>query len=118
MITFLVKLATTLKPYHQFTYILATIMIVNVGYQLLFSETPAQPANKDTMFSLLAIAWLALINLMLQVFTKTPDESQGALSILAKVKRRLHNMLYYILSVVFIGLSISIIILSIKMYRV
>jgi hypothetical protein len=118
MITFFVKLSTVLKPYQKVTYLLAIIIIANVGYQFLFSATPAQPDNKAAMFSLLAIVWLALINLMLQVFTLMPEKAHGALSILARIKCRLHSMLYYVLSVVFIGLSIILIVLSFKMFRV
>ena len=118
MIPLLIKLSTALKPFHKLTYLLALLIIANVVYQFLFSTMPAQAEDKETMFSLLALAWLALINLMLHVFTQIPENNEKNLFIITRIKNRLHQFFYYMLSLVFIGLSITLVILSFKMLRV
>jgi hypothetical protein len=116
VISLLVKLSKALKPFHKLTYLLAFLIIANLAYQFLFSSIPTQPENKEAMFSLLALVWLALINLMLNVFTQIPERKREKF-IFAKIKSKLHQLLYYLLSLVFICLSIALIILSLKMVR-
>jgi len=53
VIPLLVKLSTALKPFHKLTYLLALLIVANVVHQLLFPTMPAQPEEKETMFSLL-----------------------------------------------------------------
>lgn len=118
MIAFLVKLTQILKPYQKLTYFFATLILINLVYQFVFLESSMQADDKATMFSLLGLIWLVLVNLMLQIFIEIPEKTQGARSVLAWIKHKLHQMLYYILSFLFIGLSISLIILSFKMMRV
>ena len=118
MISLLVKISTALKPFHKLTYLLALLIIANVAYQFLFSSLPAQPQDKETMFSFLALVWLALINLMLNVFTQIPSNNKNEQFILTRIKNKLNRMFYYMLSLVFICLSIALIILSLKMLRV
>jgi len=118
VISFFVKISTALKPFHKLTYLLALLIIANVAYQFLFSSMPVQPQDKEAMFSLLALVWLALINLMLHVFTQVPENKKKEQFIFARIKNKLHQLFYYLLSLVFIGLSIALIILSLKMLRV
>lgn len=118
MISLLVKLSTVLKPFHKFTYLLALLIIANLAYQLLFSSLPAHPNNKELMFSLLALIWLMLINLMLQVFTQMPESKKKAESIFARIKNKLHQLLYYLLFLLFMFLTIVLIILSFKMFGI
>ena len=118
MIPLLIKLSTALKPFHKLTYLFALLIIANVAYQFVFSSMPAQPEDKGAMFSLLALAWLALINLMLHVFTQIPENKKNEQFVLTWIKNKLHQIFYYMLSLVFICLSIALIILSFKMLRV
>ena len=118
MISLLVRISTALKPFHKLTYLLALLIIANVVYQFLFSAIPAQPEDKGTMFSLLALVWLALINLMLNVFTQIPENKNNEQPIHVRLINKLHQLFYYMLSLVFIGLSIALLILSLKMLRV
>jgi len=118
VIPLLVKLSTALKPFHKLTYLLALLIVANLVHQLLFSTMPAQPEEKETMFSLLALAWLALINLMLHVFTQIPENKTKEHFVFARIINKLHQIFYYLLSFVFIGLSIALVILSLKMLRV
>jgi len=118
VIPLLVKLSTALKPFHKLTYLLALLIIANIVHQLFFPTIPAQAEDKETMFSLLALVWLALINLMLHVFTQLPENKVNEQHFFARIKNRLIQMFYYLLSLVFIGLSITLVILSLKMLRV
>ena len=118
MIPIFVKLSIRLKPYYKLIHLLALLVIVNLLYQFLFSTEPSQIEDKGAMLSLLALVWLALINLMLNIFTQTPEKQQKEQSLIIRIKTKLNHMLYYILSLIFICLSIALIILSFKMIRV
>lgn len=118
MISLLTKISTVLKPFHKLTYLLALLVIANLLYQLLFSPEPSKIEDKGAMLSLLALAWLALINLMLHIFAQVPEKQQIKQTLFIRMKAKLNQGLYYMLSLVFIGLSIALIILSFKMVRV
>lgn len=118
MFTLLIKLSTALKPFHKLTYLLALLIIANVAYQLFFSTKSIQAVDKEAMFSLLALAWLALINLMLRVFTQINENNENKQPFFTRIKNKLHQWLYYVLSLVFIGVSISLIILSFRMLSI
>jgi len=70
------------------------------------------------MLNLLALAWLGLINLMLHLFPQISENKKKEYSGFAKIINIFRLFYHYVLSVVFIGLSIAIIILSFKMLRV
>jgi hypothetical protein len=118
MISILVKVSNTLKPFHKLIHFIALIIIFKILYQFLFTTEPANPGNKEGMYSLLVVIWLLLINVMLHVFTKIPEKKSKAPFILSRIINKLHYFLYYILSLLFIGLSVTLIILSFKMMRV
>ncbi len=118
MITFFVKISFVLKPFYRLTYLLAILLIANIAYQLFFSVMPSAAESHEIMLSLLALTWLALVNLMIQIFTRIPITAQNKISFFARIKNTLHRGLYYLLSFVFIGISIAVILLSIRMLRV
>ena len=115
MITYLTKVALVLKPFHKLTYLLAAILVANIVYQLAFSSVPSAVESSDIMLNLLALAWLALLNLMIQVFSQVPVSLQSEMSFWARIQNRFHRGVHYILSLVFIILSIAVIFLSFKM---
>lgn len=117
MVALLIKVSSVLKPFHKLTYVFAFVIIANVLYQFLFIVEPSEFHDKKMMFSLLALAWLALINLMLQVFTRIPDSKKTHTNFFVNVKNKLHQGVYYLLSLVFFTLSMTLIILSLKMLR-
>lgn len=118
MVTFLVKISLALKPFNKFIYLLAILFIINIGYQLVFSAVPSVAESNKIMVNFLALAWLLLINLMIQVFSRLPVASQSKTSFLARIKNKLHRGIYYLLSLVFIVISIAVILLSFRMLRV
>lgn len=117
MITYLIKTSLALKPYHKFTYVLAIGLIVHVIYQLFFA-TPSAAESTNIMLNLLVLAWLALVNLMIQIFSRVPSVLPGKQSFLVRFKNILHRSLYYLLSLIFIAISIAVIILTFKILRV
>lgn len=118
MIPILVKLSIRLKPYYKLIHLLALLVIVNLLYQFLFSTEPNRIEDKGAMLSLLALVWLALIHLMLNIFTQIPEKKQKEHSLIIQMKAKLNYMLYYILSLIFLCLTLVLIILSFKMIRV
>ncbi|MDX2368585.1 MAG: hypothetical protein QNK36_09330 [Colwellia sp.] len=118
MITCLVKISLALKPFHKFTYLLAIMLIANIVYQLIYSVMPSVAESNEIRLNFLALAWLALVNLMIQIFSRVPIASQSKTSFLAKIKNIFHRGFYYLLSVVFIVISIAVILLSLRMLRV
>lgn len=118
MITCLVKIALALKPFHKFTYLLAILLVAHIAYHLAFSITSSGEESSNLMLSLLALAWLALVNLMIQIFSQVPVVLKSKSSFLARIKNRFHQGICYFLSLVFIALSIVVILLSFKMLRV
>jgi len=118
MITCLVKISLALKPFHKFTYLLAIVLITNIVYQLIFSVMPSAAESSEIRLNFLALAWLALVNLMILIFSQVPIVSQSKTSLIARIKNRFHRGFYYALSCVFILISIAVILLSYKMLRV
>jgi uncharacterized membrane protein len=118
MITFLVNVAMTLKPFYKFTYLLAIVLVVSIVYQLFFAVTPSVAESNSIMLSLLALVWLALINLMVQIFSRVPAALRNNSAILARIKNTIHRSLYYLLSLLFITITIAVILLSLRMLRV
>lgn len=117
MIKYLVKISLALKPFYKFTYLFAIILIVNIVYQLVFSAMPSAAGSNEIMLNLLALAWLALVNLMIQIFSRAPAALLNKSSILTRIKNRIHRSFYYLLSFVFIIISIAVILLSFKMLK-
>ena len=117
MISLLIKIAVALKPFHKITYLLAIVIIVNMVYQLFFASIPHQPQNSSAMLHLLALGWLALVNLMLQVFTRIPEKKEYQQNFFNRIKSKLHQGVYYCLSFTFVVLSFALIVLSVKMLR-
>lgn len=115
--TSLTRISLALKPFHQFIYLLAILLIVNIIYKLVFSVTPSAAESNEIMLNFLALAWLALVNLMVQVFSIIPVASSSKASFVARIKNRLHRGFYYLLFFVFISISLAVIFLSFKMLR-
>lgn len=118
MITFLTKISLVLKPFTKFTYLLGIVLIANIIYQLVFSVIPNTSESKVVMLNLLALAWIVLVNLMIQVFSQTPRALHTKVSLLTRIKNKFHRGIYYLLSLFFIAISIAVILLSFRMLRV
>jgi hypothetical protein len=118
MIAFLVKVSLVLKPFHKLTYLLAIILIANITYQLVFSAMPSLAESNEIRLYILVLVWLALVNLMIEIFSRIPVVSLRKMSFLIRMKNKVHRGLYYVLSLIFIVISIAVILLSFRMLRV
>ncbi len=114
---YLVKISLVLKPFYKIIYLLAIVLIISIVYQLVFSAVPSPAESNEIRLSLLALAWLALVNLMIQFFSRVPIALQGKSSILARIQNSFHRGLYYVLSLVFIAISIAVLLLTFKMLK-
>lgn len=118
MFLFIIKLSKRLKPFKKITYLLALLIAAHVIYSLIFAADPSQAQDKSLMLSFLSLIWLALINLMLNIFTTIPEKGVGKRTWFSRVKYRLQQGLYYFLSVVFIALTLALLLLSLRMLRI
>jgi hypothetical protein len=118
MISYLIKISSVLRPLHKFTYLLAIVLIANIAYQLVFSVIPSVAQSNELMLNFLALAWLLLVNLMIEVFSRVPVVLQSKTTLLARIKNKFHRGLFYALSLIFIVISIAVILLSLRMLRI
>lgn len=118
MITCLVNISLALKPYHRLTYLLAIMLVANIMYQLVFSGMPSSVDSNEIRLNFLALVWLALVNLMIHIFSRVPAVYQNKMSFLTRIKNKIHRAFYYGLSLVFIVISIAVILLSLRMLRI
>ncbi len=118
MITYIAKLALRLQPYRKVFYFIAILLIGNVSYRLLFLSSINQFNDSATMLNMLALVWLALLNLMLNIFTYPQKNRSVKVSLFQRLKNKLNQWVEYLLSIIFLLLTLSVIVLSIRMIRV
>lgn len=112
--TYLVKISVALKPFLKLTYVIATMLIAGIIYQLVFSPATSHAESNFIIVNLLALAWVALVNLMIQLYSQVPNISQNKPSLLTRIKTAFHRCLYYVLSLLFFVISMAVIILTFK----
>lgn len=115
MNSYLIKVAVALKPFKKFTYLLAIILLVNILYQLIFSALPSEEESNELRLNFLTLIWVILLNLMIQIYSRMPIASQGRRFALAKIKDKIRRGFYYLLSFVFLIITVAVIIVSFKM---
>ncbi len=118
MLKTLEQIAIVLQPYRRLFIFLALLCLGTLAYQLLL--TPAQQQLKSSVdtLSFLALLWLLLLNLVITIFSNTTDETSLKNSFLSGFKRKLKRMGYWLISLLFICLSLAVLIVSIRMLRV
>ena len=112
----LIRIALFLKPYHKVLYVLALLLVANMVRELLSPENSQD--SFSAMWHLLALAWLALLNLMLHLFTRVIDVNINKLSFWARVKNKFQHWLMLFFTVVFISITFAVIVLSFRMWRI
>jgi len=118
MISHIAKVAFKLQAYRKFLYIIAALLVGNLGYRLLYLTSAAQFEDATAMLNLLALIWLALLGLMLNVFVQPHRDESIKVTFFQRIKNKLNQWLEYLLSIIFLLLTCSVILLSIKMLRV
>ena len=118
MITYIAKLAIRLQPYRRLIYVIAALLIGNVAYRLLFLSSINQFNDSITMLNLLALVWLALLNLMLTVFVDPQKNENSKVTLLQRLKNKLNQWFEHLLAIMFLLLTCAVVLLSVKMIRV
>lgn len=111
---YLVKISVALKPFLKLTYVVAIMLIAIIVYQLVFSPATNYVESNVIIVNLLALTWVALVNLMIQIYSQVPNTSQNKPSLLTRIKTVFHRGIYYVLSLLFFVISMAVIILTFK----
>lgn len=114
---YITKLTISLQPYRKLLYFFALLLITNICYRLYYSSI-TQFSDSATMLNLLLLVWLALLNLMLTIFTNTENQENGKLSIIKRLKNKLNQWFENLLALAFIMLTFAVILLSIRMINI
>ena len=117
MIALFNKVAIKLQAFRKSIYLIALLVIANIVYRLIFAPQAVTLDNSITMLNLLFLAWLALVNFMLHAFATCSDESPQKNSLLTRIKNKLNQWFEYFLAILFVGLSLTVIFLSIRMLK-
>jgi len=117
MIVLFNKVAIKLQAFRKYIYFIALMVVANIIYRLVFASQAVTLDNSITMLNLLFLAWLALLNFMLHAFVTNTAESSQKKSLLMRFKNKLNQWFEYFLATLFIGLTLTVIFLSIRMLK-
>ena len=117
MLDLLAKLATKLQPFRKLSYLLAVIL-VGIIFSQLQQTTSQQPTSPYALLSFITCIWLLLFNILLSLFDNIPKINTDSPGIFIRIKLKVQRSLYHILALLFIGLTIVIVFLSLRMLRV
>ncbi len=118
MLEILAKLSAKLQPFRKLTYLVMALLVGFIVTQLLQTPSPSQSINPYTMLSFLGIIWLLLFNILLLLFHNIPRVEEGSKGIFTRVKIKVQRSFYHFLALLFIGLTLVIVFLSVRMLRV
>ncbi len=118
MLEILAKLATKLQPFRKLTYLVAALLVGVIVTQLLQAPSPTQSTNSYAMLSFVGFIWLLLFNILLSVFHHIPRVDDASKSMFARVKIKGQRIFYHFLTLLFIGLTLVIVFLSVLMLRI
>jgi len=111
-------LASYIQPYRKIIYILALLLSGNLIHQIFFLAANELINSQNQSLNLLAIIWLALVNLMLNVFTSKKEITSEERSLFKRMKDKISHWLRTLLALIFLMLSLSVIFLTIRMLRI
>ena len=118
MLEILAKLSGKLLPFRKLIYLAMVLLVGVIIIQLLQIPSPAKPSNAFSILSLVGLIWLLLFNILLSTFHNIPRIDDDTKSRLALVKIKVKRCFYYFLAILFIGLTLVIIFLSVRMLRI
>lgn len=118
MLEILEKLSSKLQPFRKLTYILAALLVAVIVTQLLQTSLPTQSTSPTAMLSFVGLIWLLLFNILLSLFHNLPKNDEGSKGMVTRAKIKLQRSLYYLLALLFIGLTLVIVFLSVRMLRI
>lgn len=117
MLEILAKLSGKLLPFRKLIYLAMIILVGVIITQLLQTPSPSKPSNAVSILSLVGLIWLLLFNILLSTFYNIP-RADDIESRLALVKIKVKRCFYHFLAILFIGLTLVIIFLSVRMLRI
>lgn len=117
MLEILAKLSGKLLPFRKLIYLAMIILVGVIITQLLQAPSPSKPSNAVSILSLVGLIWLLLFNILLSTFYNIP-RADDIESRLALVKIKVKRCFYHFLAILFIGLTLVIIFLSVRMLRI
>jgi uncharacterized membrane protein len=118
MLEILVKIAEKLQPFRQLTYLLAALLVGIIITQLLTTPSSAQSSSSFAMLSFIGVIWLILFNILLSLFHNIPAHNEESKGVFSCVKIKIQRIFYNLFALLFIGLTLMIVFLSIKMIRI
>jgi uncharacterized membrane protein len=117
MLEVLAKLSSKLQPLRKVTYLVIALLVGVIVAQLLQASSVMQSSNAYAMLSFLGIIWLLLFNILLSLFYNIPNVDEGSKRMFSRVKIKVQRGCYHLLALLFIGLALVIVFLTIRMLR-
>jgi len=118
MLEILAKLSVKLLPFRKLIYLAMIILVGIIITQLLQTPSQTQPSNTFSIFSLVGLIWLLLFNILLSIFHNIPRIGDDSKSRLSRFKIKVKRCFYHFLALLFIGLTLVIVFLSVRMLRI
>ena len=116
MLNFWVNVSRKLHRYLWVGYVLLAGCITSLILQF-FVVSNAQHSNDYAVLSFLGVAWLLLINTIIVTFKGVEVNRQAPTNILKRLKLKIQNAMYYLLALLFVGLTFAIVIMSVRLLR-
>ena len=118
MLEILAKLSGKLLPFRKLIYLTMIILVGVIITQLLQAPSPSKPSNAVSILSLVGLIWLLLFNILLSTFHNIPRVDDDTKSRLTLVKIKVKRGVFHVLALLFVGLTLVIIFLSVRMLRI
>ena len=118
MLEILAKLSGKLLPFRKLIYLAMIILVGVIITQLLQAPSPSKPSNTVSILSLVGLIWLLLFNILLSTFHNIPRVDDDTKSRLTLVKIKVKRGVFHVLALLFVGLTLVIIFLSVRMLRI
>jgi hypothetical protein len=119
VLEFLSRLSIKLHPLRKLSYVLGAIFLTVIISQLFQKPLQLHQAdNSYTIFSFISCIWLLLFNILILIFKEIPTISKDTSGIISRFKNKIQRAFYHLVALLFVGLSLTIIILTIRLLRI
>lgn len=118
MLELLEGIATKLQPLRKFSYLLLALLVGFIITQLLKAPSQNQLTSLYEILSFVGCIWLLLFNILLSIFYQIPSIDNSSKGLITRVKTKTKRFFYHLLALLFIGLTLVIIFLTIRMLRI
>ncbi|MCJ8320713.1 MAG: hypothetical protein MJK12_13825 [Colwellia sp.] len=112
----LLLIADWLFSFRVVFLLLAAISAAGIVYGFVFL-TPVQQ-NKIVMPSFLALLWSIMFYTLLLFTQKKPQDPSEKLSLIKHFKLKVHRLFYFLFTLVFIGLTLAVFIVTLRLLSV